>query len=72
MTKAPSGSCVDRGHTVRSSEESYDPEREREPRDAAERFTAVYAAGYVEPRQACELARSPGPPVNAGTSAADS
>jgi hypothetical protein len=45
MTKAPSGSYVDLGHPARSSaEESYDPQRERELWDAAERVTAVYAA----------------------------
>jgi hypothetical protein len=30
------------GITARSSEESYDPQRERELWDAAERFTAAY------------------------------
>jgi NAD(P)-dependent dehydrogenase (short-subunit alcohol dehydrogenase family) len=43
-TKAPTGSYVDRGRADRSSEESYDPRREGELWDAAERFTAAYAA----------------------------
>ncbi|GAB3966440.1 protochlorophyllide reductase [Actinoallomurus acanthiterrae] len=43
-TKAPTGSYVDRSRVVRSSEESYDPQRERELWDAAERLTAAYAA----------------------------
>ncbi|WP_431921737.1 SDR family NAD(P)-dependent oxidoreductase [Amycolatopsis tucumanensis] len=38
---APSGSYVDRGAVVPSSPESYDPRRERELWDAAERFAAV-------------------------------
>ncbi|MGO4612616.1 SDR family NAD(P)-dependent oxidoreductase [Nocardia sp. 2YAB30] len=40
-TKAPTGSYVDRGRVARSSEESYDPHRERELWDAVERFTAA-------------------------------
>jgi NAD(P)-dependent dehydrogenase (short-subunit alcohol dehydrogenase family) len=44
MTEAPTGSYVDRGHTARSSEESYDPQRERQLWEAAERFTAACAA----------------------------
>jgi len=43
-TKAPTGSYVDRSRVARSSQESYDPQRERELWDAAERFTAGYAA----------------------------
>ncbi|GAA4636741.1 protochlorophyllide reductase [Actinoallomurus vinaceus] len=43
-TKAPTGSYVDRGRVVRSSEESYDPRRERELWDAVERLTAAYVA----------------------------
>jgi NAD(P)-dependent dehydrogenase (short-subunit alcohol dehydrogenase family) len=43
-TNAPTGSYVDRSRVARSSEESYDPQRERELWDAAERFTAAYAA----------------------------
>ncbi|MFD3926063.1 SDR family NAD(P)-dependent oxidoreductase [Streptomyces sp. NPDC058614] len=43
-TKAPTGSYVDRGRVTRSSEESYDPRRERELWDAAERFASTYAA----------------------------
>jgi len=39
-TAAPTGSYVDRGRVVRSSAESYDPEREAELWAAAERFTA--------------------------------
>ncbi|WP_063787271.1 hypothetical protein [Streptomyces sp. NBRC 110028] len=39
-TRAPTGSYVDRGREARSSEETYDPRREDELRDAAERFTA--------------------------------
>ncbi|MEU1805020.1 SDR family NAD(P)-dependent oxidoreductase [Streptomyces sp. NPDC019937] len=39
-TRAPTGSYVDRGREARSSEESYDPRREGELWDAAERFTA--------------------------------
>jgi NAD(P)-dependent dehydrogenase (short-subunit alcohol dehydrogenase family) len=38
--RAPTGSYVDRSRVVRSSEESYDPRREGELWDAAERFTA--------------------------------
>lgn len=38
-TAAPTGSYVDRGQAARSSEESYDPRREAELWDAAERFT---------------------------------
>lgn len=44
-TRAPTGSYVDRGRPARSSEESYDPRREGELWEAAERFTAAYAAG---------------------------
>lgn len=43
-TPAPTGSYVDRGRVARSSEESYDPRREAELWDAAERFTAAYGA----------------------------
>ncbi|MBT3155559.1 SDR family NAD(P)-dependent oxidoreductase [Streptomyces sp. CHD11] len=43
-TKAPTGSYVDRTYAARSSEESYDPQREGELWDTAERFTAAYAA----------------------------
>ncbi|MFI1753442.1 SDR family NAD(P)-dependent oxidoreductase [Streptomyces sp. NPDC020571] len=43
-TSTPSGSYVDRARAARSSEESYDPRREGELWDAAERFTAAYAA----------------------------
>ncbi|MGW6007609.1 SDR family NAD(P)-dependent oxidoreductase [Streptomyces sp. NPDC055210] len=43
VTEAPSGSYVDRTGTARSSEESYDPRREAELWDSAERFTAAYA-----------------------------
>lgn len=43
-TKAPTGSYVDRGRAARSSEESYDPQRERELWDVAEEFTPAYAA----------------------------
>ncbi|MCX4770729.1 hypothetical protein OG322_15320 [Streptomyces sp. NBC_01260] len=39
-TPAPTGSCVDRGRVDRSSDESYDPRREDELWEAAERFTA--------------------------------
>ncbi|MFG2005188.1 SDR family NAD(P)-dependent oxidoreductase [Spirillospora sp. NPDC048911] len=41
-TKAPTGSYVDRDRVARSSEESYDPQRERQLWDAAERFTAAH------------------------------
>jgi hypothetical protein len=41
---ALSGSYVDRGRVARSSEESYDPKRERELRDTVEQFSAAYAA----------------------------
>ncbi|CAM5257813.1 SDR family NAD(P)-dependent oxidoreductase OS=Streptomyces tendae OX=1932 GN=GUR47_15040 PE=3 SV=1 [Streptomyces tendae] len=43
-TSAPSGSYVDRARAARSSEESYDPGREAELWDAAERFIAAYGA----------------------------
>lgn len=43
-TPAPTGSYVDRGRVARSSDESYDPRREAELWDAAERFTAAYVA----------------------------
>ena len=43
-TAAPTGAYVDRGRVVRSSQESYDPQRERELWDAVERFTAAYVA----------------------------
>ncbi|MEU1352239.1 hypothetical protein [Streptomyces sp. NPDC005795] len=43
-TRAPTGSYVDRTREVRSSEESYDPQREGELWDAVERFTATCAA----------------------------
>lgn len=39
--QAPTGSYVDRSRVDRSSEESYDPRREGELWDAAERFTAA-------------------------------
>ncbi len=39
-TQAPTGSYVDRGRADRSSDESYDPRREAELWEAAERFTA--------------------------------
>lgn len=39
--QAPTGSYVDRSRVDRSSEESYDPRREGELWDAAERFTAT-------------------------------
>ncbi|WP_199832399.1 hypothetical protein [Streptomyces pactum] len=42
--QAPTGSYVDRGRADRSSRESYDPRREGELWEAAERFTAAYAA----------------------------
>lgn len=42
--KAPTGSYVDRNRVARSSEESYDPRRERELWDTVERFTAAYTA----------------------------
>ncbi|MEW2622943.1 SDR family NAD(P)-dependent oxidoreductase [Streptomyces sp. NPDC048106] len=42
--QAPTGSYVDRNRVDRSSEESYDPRREGELWDAAERFTAARAA----------------------------
>ena len=38
-TRAPTGAYVDRDREARSSEESYDPQREAELWDAAERFT---------------------------------
>ncbi|MDJ1135127.1 SDR family NAD(P)-dependent oxidoreductase [Streptomyces iconiensis] len=44
-THAPTGSYVDRSCAGRSSQESYDPQREGELWEAAERFTAAYAAG---------------------------
>ncbi|MFC5662598.1 SDR family NAD(P)-dependent oxidoreductase [Kitasatospora misakiensis] len=40
-TRAPTGSYVGRTRVARSSEESYDPRREGELWDAAERFTAA-------------------------------
>ena len=40
-TRAPTGSYVDRSRADRSSKESYDPGREGELWDAAERFTAA-------------------------------
>ncbi|MFJ2102793.1 SDR family NAD(P)-dependent oxidoreductase [Streptomyces anulatus] len=43
-THAPTGSYVDRSRADRSSRESYDPQREGELWEAAERFTAAYAA----------------------------
>lgn len=43
-TQAPTGSYVDRSRADRSSQESYDPQREGELWEAAERFTAAYAA----------------------------
>ncbi|MEU6721250.1 SDR family NAD(P)-dependent oxidoreductase [Nonomuraea sp. NPDC046802] len=44
-TEAPTGSYVDRDRVVRSSDESYDPRREAELWDAAERLTG--AAAFV-------------------------
>ncbi|MBB4908231.1 SDR family NAD(P)-dependent oxidoreductase [Actinophytocola algeriensis] len=41
--KAPSGSYVDRDRVARSSEESYDPQRESELWEVVERLTAPYA-----------------------------
>ncbi|WP_413811412.1 SDR family NAD(P)-dependent oxidoreductase [Streptomyces sp. OE57] len=41
-TPAPTGSYVDRARVARSSEESYDPRRERELWDAVERFTVTH------------------------------
>ncbi|MBM0237723.1 hypothetical protein JNW88_12130 [Micromonospora sp. ATA32] len=43
-TKAPTGSYVDRRRVVRSSEESYDAQREGELWDAVERFSAAHTA----------------------------
>lgn len=43
-TEAPTGSYVDRSRAARSSEESYDPQREAELWESVERFTAAYAA----------------------------
>ncbi|MEU1529832.1 hypothetical protein [Streptomyces fagopyri] len=43
-TQAPTGSYVDRSRVDRSSQEPYDPRRERELREATEPFTAAYAA----------------------------
>ncbi|MDP5314971.1 hypothetical protein [Streptomyces poriferorum] len=43
-TEAPTGSYVDRTRAARSSNESYDPRREDELWESAERFTAAYAA----------------------------
>jgi hypothetical protein len=40
-TRAPTGSYVDRNRVDRSSEESYDPRREGELWDAAERLTTT-------------------------------
>lgn len=40
-TQAPTGSYVDRGREDRSSQESYDPRREGELWEAAERYTAA-------------------------------
>ncbi|MFI6861079.1 SDR family NAD(P)-dependent oxidoreductase [Streptomyces sp. NPDC050421] len=42
-TQAPTGSYVDRTRSTRSSEESYDPQREGELWDTVERFTAAHA-----------------------------
>lgn len=44
-THAPTGSYVDRSRADRSSQESYDPQREGELWEAAERFTTAYALG---------------------------
>lgn len=44
-THAPTGSYVDRSRADRSSQESYDPQREGELWAAAERFTSTQAAG---------------------------
>ncbi|WP_227998952.1 SDR family NAD(P)-dependent oxidoreductase [Nocardia australiensis] len=41
-TEAPTGSYVDRRHVTRSSEESYDPQREAEVWETAERVIAAY------------------------------
>lgn len=46
-TYAPTGSYVDRSRADRSSRESYDPQREGELWEAAERFTAAHAARAV-------------------------
>ncbi|WP_127357135.1 SDR family NAD(P)-dependent oxidoreductase [Actinacidiphila soli] len=43
-TQAPTGAYVDRKRVDRSSEESYDPQREGELWETAERFTAPYPA----------------------------
>ncbi|MGW7080456.1 SDR family NAD(P)-dependent oxidoreductase [Streptomyces sp. NPDC054866] len=43
-THAPTGSYVDRSRVARSSQESYDPQREGELWEAAERFTAEHEA----------------------------
>ncbi|MFF2411735.1 SDR family NAD(P)-dependent oxidoreductase [Streptomyces sp. NPDC058092] len=43
-TQAPTGSYVDRSRPAPSSQESYDPRRERELWDTAERLTVVHAA----------------------------
>ncbi|GAB2620023.1 hypothetical protein GCM10027168_60110 [Streptomyces capparidis] len=43
-TQAPTGSYIDRDRPVRSSEESYDPRRERELWTTVERLTAADAA----------------------------
>lgn len=57
-TQAPTGSYVDRSRETRSSEESYDPQRERELWDAAQRFTAAYAAGAAR-RATCSVGSAP-------------
>ncbi|MEU0845837.1 hypothetical protein ABZ370_41190 [Streptomyces sp. NPDC005962] len=43
-TEAPTGSYVDRGRVSRSSQESYDPRREKELWDAAERLIAAFVS----------------------------
>ncbi|MDT0609111.1 Rossmann-fold NAD(P)-binding domain-containing protein [Streptomyces lancefieldiae] len=45
--QAPTGSYVDRSRVKRSSQESYDPQREGELWQAAERFTAAWLPGVV-------------------------
>ncbi|MEV4974619.1 hypothetical protein [Streptomyces scopuliridis] len=41
-TEARTGSYVDRGRVARSCQEPYDPQREKELCDAAERFIAAF------------------------------
>jgi NAD(P)-dependent dehydrogenase (short-subunit alcohol dehydrogenase family) len=58
-TEAPTGSYVDRGRAVRSSDESYDPQREGELWDAAERFTSAMCLEMVT-QQGSESGRARG------------